>query len=327
MPAHHREWVTDWSRRHDSGPVVAGLRHVDHRKVTRPRQRPCTISDGGSGVEYRQRTAILVVIDGLRPDAIRDDTTPVLHRMMGLGWVAGSAVTVRPSVTVAALTSLGTGVSPGVHGMDNQSRWTLPRFRGLQPLPGELRRHGVETTVVTPELPGSVRWLAGALLRLGGVARLKASASEPTRLVDTALHTLDKAQGPAFVVAYLNDADLAGHAWGWMSPAYLQAAGAIDRSLAGLMSLVSSPEHLVVITADHGGGGVLERDHDHPHPLNDAIPLLLLGGRVVPGRGGDLPAHLLDVPPTVLHHFGAPTPPSYRGRVLEEAFTAAAVCG
>jgi phosphopentomutase len=183
----------------------------------------------------------------------------------------------------------------------------------------------VETTVVTPELPGPVRYLAGALLRLGGVARLAASSSEPNRLLDTALHTVGKAAGPAFVVAYLNDADLAGHAWGWMSPAYLQAANGIDRCLTGLMSLVSSPEHLVIITADHGGGGVLERDHDHPHPVNEAIPLLLLGGRVLPGFGHDQ-ARLLDVPPTVLHHFGLRAPPAYEGRVLEEAFTPAAAC-
>lgn len=265
---------------------------------------------------------VLLVIDGLRPDAITRERMPVLSAMAERAWHADSARTVRPSITVAALTSLGTGVSPERHGLCSAGIGSLARLRGLRPLPAELRRLGVETTIVLPELSGGSRWLAGALLRLGGAGRLVMAPAAPARLLETAMHCMGGNRTREFVVIYLNDADLAGHAWGWMSPPYLQAAGTIDRALARLDPLLEDPEVLVIITADHGGGGVLAQDHDHPHLVNDAIPLLLLGGRVGPGTSGSGSVHLLDIPPTVLHGFGGRAPAQYEGRVIHEALLA-----
>lgn len=263
---------------------------------------------------------VLVVIDGLRPDAITPEHLPVLHTLLRRGWQAGSAVTVRPSVTVAALSSLATGVSPQTHGLVDTSLQNMGKLRGLRLLPDELRRLGVETTILTSHLGGSARWVAGALLRFAGVTRLLPAPPAPGIMVETALAHLARNPGRELVVLYLNDADLAGHAWGWMSPGYLQAAGTIDRALAGLEVFAEDPDTLVMLTADHGGGGVLPRDHDHPHPLNDGIPLGILGGRVVPGLVSREAACLLDLPPTVLHGFGGTAPAEYEGRVLHEAF-------
>jgi predicted AlkP superfamily pyrophosphatase or phosphodiesterase len=273
----------------------------------------------GASVRGRKKV-VLVVIDGLRPDTITPDRMPALSGLLRRGWRALAATTVRPSVTVAALTSLATGVSPERHGLCNASLQSLGRVRGLKPLPQELRRIGVETSVVTAQLTGSARWLAGALLRLGGVTRVVPAPPAPGILMDVALRHLGRNPSPELVVIYLNDADLAGHAWGWMSPAYLQAAAVIDRSLGRLESLEADPDTLVVLTADHGGGGVLPQDHDHPHPVNEAIPIGMLGGRVMPGLVSAEPVRLLDIPPTVLHGFGGIAPPEYEGRVLHEAF-------
>lgn len=263
---------------------------------------------------------VLVVIDGLRPDAITPERLPVLHTLLRRGWQAGAAVTVRPSITVAALSSLATGVAPETHGLVNTSLQSMGRLRGVRPLPDELRRMGVETTIFTSHLSGSARWVAGALLRFAGVTRLLPTPPAPGSMVETALSHLARNPGRELVVLYLNDADLAGHAWGWMSPAYLQAAATIDRALAGLEVFAEDPDTLVILTADHGGGGVLPQDHDHPHPLNDGIPVGMLGGRVMPGLVSGESVRLLDIPPTVLHGFGGTAPAEYQGRVLHEAF-------
>lgn len=271
-------------------------------------------------VRGRYKKVVLAVIDGLRPDAITPERMPVLHGLLRRGWQAATATTIRPSVTVAALTTLATGVSPEKHGLSSASIQSLGKVRGLRPLPLELRRLGVETSVVTTQLSGSARWLAGALLRLGGVTRLVPAPPAPGILVDVALRHMARNPNAELVVLYLNDADVAGHAWGWMSPAYLQAARAIDRALVPLESLVEDPDTLVVLTADHGGGGVLPQDHDHPHPVNDTIPIGMIGGRVMPGLVSSEPARLLDIPPTVLNGFGGSAPAEYEGRVLHEAF-------
>lgn len=271
-------------------------------------------------MRVRYQKVVLAVIDGLRPDAITPERMPTLHGLLRRGWQAARATTIRPSVTVAALTSLATGVSPERHGLSSASLQSLGKVRGLKPLPLELRRLGVETSVVTTQLAGSARWLAGALLRLGGVTRLVPSPPAPGILVDVALRHMTRNPNPELVVVYVNDADVAGHAWGWMSPAYLQAAKAIDRALVPLESLLEDPDTLVVLTADHGGGGVLPQDHDHPHPINDTIPIGMLGGRVMPGLVSTEPARLLDIPPTVLHGFGGTAPAEYEGRVIHEAF-------
>jgi hypothetical protein len=325
-----REGATDASRlRDEAGPKSAanaqrvsppGLEH--HVTVTIAGEN-CDreLSTREKAVTGMFRKIMLVVVDGLRPDAITAGGMPALHTLMGRSWRASHAVTVRPSVTIAALTSIASGVSPATHGLTEARLRHLPRVRALQPLPAELRRLGVETTIVTPELPGAARWMAGALLRMAGVTRLHATSSAPLSLVETGVRRVEGNRGREFVVVYLNDTDLAGHAWGWMSAAYLQAARTIDRALARILPLTLDPETLVIITADHGGGGVLENDHDHPHPVNDSIPLALLGGRISPGlTGGEQPVRLLDIPPTVLHGFGGTAPDGYEGRVLHEAF-------
>ncbi|MEO8633860.1 MAG: alkaline phosphatase family protein [Gemmatimonadales bacterium] len=263
---------------------------------------------------------VLVVLDGLRPDAITREAMPNLHGIARSGWQAADALTVRPSVTVAALSSRATGVSPAVHGFTSPASAPVGRITSLRPLPLELRRLGVETTVLIPQLGGAARWLAAALLRLGGVGRLVTAEPSPAQLMDAAVHQLAGSPNRELMVLYLNDADVAGHAWGWMSAPYLQAVAALDRALGQLVPFAQEPDTLLIPTADHGGGGVLAQDHDHPPPVNDRIPLILAGGRVMPGLVTDEPVRLLDIPPTVLNCFGGSAPAAYEGRAIHEAF-------
>lgn len=263
---------------------------------------------------------MLLILDGLRPDAITPAGMPALSALMERGWRAKSATTVRPSVTVAALGALASGVEPERHGLKQGRLPSFARLCGLRPLPVELRRLGVETTIILPSLVPSARWIAGALLRLGGVTRLHTAPAAPVRLMATALRRLATGAGPEFLVAYFNDADVAGHAAGWMSPAYLRAASSLDRAMELLATFSADPDTLIIVTADHGGGGVIPHDHDAPHQLNDGIPLALVSGCISPGIVGEDPVSLLDIPPTVLHGFGGTAPRQYTGRVLHEAF-------
>lgn len=164
--------------------------------------------------------------------------------------------------------------------------------------------------------------MAWALAACAGVARVATADAGAAKIADAALEEL-RARDDGLLFVYLPDCDAAGHVHGWMSPAYLRAVATVDAA-AGRLARAADDALLLILLADHGGGGVHPTDHDTPHPVNDAIPLLLAGPAVRPGHTLHGPVSLLDVPPTVLHWFGVPVPESYEGRPLIEAFETAA---
>jgi predicted AlkP superfamily pyrophosphatase or phosphodiesterase len=271
----------------------------------------------------RHAKVVLVVLDGLRPDAVTPEVMPALHALGARHWQAAHAVTVSPSVTVAALTSLASGVGPSTHGLIEPGFRTLGMFSGLTLLPTHLRRHDRQVTVLTSDLPRGPYILARTLLGIAGAVDLVPGGDTPAAVADVAVREVIR-RGPGLSVVYLNDCDKAGHAEMWMSPLYLEAAARLDRGVAHLTELADRNDTLMIVTADHGGGGIVPNDHDGDHPLNLRIPLILAGRTVRQGVRSQTPTHLLDIPPTILSAFGIPIPKSYQGRVLTEAFAAEA---
>jgi phosphopentomutase len=121
-----------------------------------------------------------------------------------------------------------------------------------------------------------------------------------------------------FTFLYLPDCDKAGHASGWMSAPYVQAVAEVDAAVGMLTHALD--DQLLIVLSDHGGGGVMARDHDLPHPVNDRIPLLLAGAGVRRNHTITREVSILDVPATVLRWFGVPVPDCYEGQPLAEAF-------
>ena len=80
---------------------------------------------------------ILVILDGLRADAIPLFPLPHLQRLALNGAYTLAGRTVLPSITASALTSLLTGVPPRVHGVVSEqiAGHRSPRTP-LAPLPG-----------------------------------------------------------------------------------------------------------------------------------------------------------------------------------------------
>lgn len=268
---------------------------------------------------------VVVLADGLRPDAITRTHMPALHALGHDYTRAIHASTVRPSVTVAALASFATGVAPATHGLVEPGLGFLTRLTSLRPLARELSRARVPTLVAAGELAARNRPVAWALTACAGVDRLISAANADARdIVAEALpHLGSDRDGPLFTFVYLPDCDRAGHASGWMSKPYLDAASRVDAALGALTARIGNT--LLIVLADHGGGGVSPNDHDAPHPVNDRIPLVLAGPGV--RRHGVITrdVSLLDVPATILHWFGAPVPASYEGHVLHDAFESPAL--
>lgn len=264
------------------------------------------------------RRVITVVLDGLRPDAIELFDLTHVRLLVARSASTLDATTVVPSLTVAAMTSLMTGVSPATHGLMSD-RVFIPRPKpGIIALPEYLSRVAIPSRAFMGGVPAIFRGVANRIARRLGLTALHLVGDNAAEILDEARITLTTQQR-GLVVLHWPDADRAGHDHGWMSPAYAEGCRRLDASLGSLMSIVEhDPSTLLIALADHGGGGRTPRDHESNHPLDCTIPLMLHGENVVPGQLGR--CGLIDVPPTILFALGLDVPKCFDGRVLSEAF-------
>lgn len=268
------------------------------------------------------RRVIIVVLDGLRADAIHLFPLPNMARLADIGAHTLTARTVTPSVTAAAMTSLFTGVTPDVHGVTSD-RFGMPRPRvALTPVTRALQRVGLPSSAFLAAIPRAYRGLAERIARGLGLEHTCFSGESATEILAAAANSLTM-QRRGLILLHWPDADRAGHEHGWNSDAYARAARRLDDALGQLAHdayIAHDPETLTILCADHGGGGMTAREHNSLHPLDQRIPLVLLGGRVRRGRI-QTQCSLLDVPPTTCWALGLTPPASYSGCPLVQAFS------
>jgi hypothetical protein len=239
-------------------------------------------------------TRVLVIsVDGLNPDAITQlgaAGTPMFHLMMSEGaWTFNARTEVEQTVTLpnhtSMLTSRRIDKTRGGHGVT----WDDDR----------LRPRTVQAAAGHP--------VASVFSRLEGAGLSTAMFATKTKFslyprswpaIDRSLILLDnrelrrQAGGDlsdttrAFTFVHFSAPDLAGHASGWLSPAYLTAVKKTDRQIGRLFSvLFRDPEQrdhtLLVVTSDHGGQGTT---HSTASAYADyRIPFLVMGGGVPAG--------------------------------------------
>ena len=272
------------------------------------------------------RRVIVVVLDGLRPDAISRFNLQHIERLSRGGAHTHCGITVSPSVTAAAMTSLFTGVTPTVHGVESDRFHVPSPRRALTPITELLADAGLPSSAFLAEIPFIFRGLARRFARTAGVGLVQFAGHSSAEILLAARSALTR-QRRGLILFHWPDADRAGHEHGWMSAEYGDAARCLDASL-GLLAAIAEigrdPGTLLVALADHGGGGMVANDHNSPHPLDRTIPIVLAGSAVASGELAPF-SSLIDVPATVLWALGVAVPPDYEGRVLLEAFAEALV--
>lgn len=215
------------------------------------------------GLPAAERWVILLV-DGLgrhQLDAAAADA-PYLAAAAATG---RTITTVAPSTTATALTSLGTGLAPGEHGVAgytfrnpfgtgllNALVWE-PGLSGLDVQPRltaleRLAKAGVQVARAMPaRFAGTGLTEAG--LRGGGFVGVVDEADLERRVeqvVDAAL-----AGDRTLVYCYERSLDHTGHNVGWQSPEWSAALRRVDALAAALRAALPGDVRLVV-TADHG---------------------------------------------------------------------------
>ena len=263
---------------------------------------------------------VLVVLDGLRPDAIETFGLRALQNLATRGASTMRATTVGPSVTAACMASLFTGVAPESHGIRSSKFHLGSRSERMYPMPEMLARAKLSTEAFLAQVPWYMKHIAARIARALHV-KATFAGKDSVDVVGAARQRLrDMTDG--LMVMHWPDGDDAGHAHGWMTDEYRHAARRMDASMAEVVDTIQPFERsdtLLIAMADHGGGGAQLRDHESAHPTDRTIPIIFAGG-AVPSRALRDPVSLLDVPPTVLWALGADVPGSYHGRPLLEVF-------
>ena len=234
---------------------------------------------------------VLVVLDGLRPDAVPTFSLTRISALAADGASTWAGQTVTPSVTAAVVASLMTGTAPARHGVVSD-RFHIPRSRGhVDPLPRVLTAAGYPCAAFVGGLPILYAGLARRIARHLGIDHAHCGGAGAEEIVDAARRVL-ATQRRGLIFMHWPDADRAGHESGWMSSAYGAGARALDTALGTLRDILARQidQHtLLIALADHGGGGVVANDHDSDHAMDRTVPVILAGAGVEPGMAlGDM---------------------------------------
>lgn len=235
---------------------------------------------------------VVVLVDGLGLHLLPQlvDDAPLLASVLAgsTGRIQELACTF-PSTTPTSLVSLGTGATPGEHGIlgftlnipgtdrvFSHIRWRDdPPHRQWQPIPTwfeRLAHTGVRVRAVLPV------WFIGSGLT---EAAYRGAQFQPSQHGDDYAQQLidELSAGPGLVYGYAADLDAATHVFGIGSSEWHDAAARIDALLSRLVEALP-PNSALLVTADHGGlnvppGARIDLDAD---------PRLTAGLRVVAGE-------------------------------------------
>jgi len=255
---------------------------------------------------------VLILVDGMRPDAIMHSETPTIKGLLKKGTYTFGAQTVFPSVTLPCITSIFLGVPPEIHGTIgnywNSSEWQTPGLIDL------VKQAGGTTAAF-------YNWeQLRDISRLGSLdisVCINSAESQDLPLGESDHQVVDIASSFIsssnfdFIFVYLGCLDTAGHRHGWMSPEYLQTLGNADQCIDRLLKSVPDSAR-VVIASDHGG-----HDHDHgtEDPQDMMVPLIISGSKIRSEQWA-MPVSVLDIAPTVASLLGLSAPKEWVGKSL-----------
>jgi predicted AlkP superfamily pyrophosphatase or phosphodiesterase len=255
---------------------------------------------------------VLIMTDGLRPDAISPTLTPTLSAFMARGAYTLTGRSVMPSITLPCHTSIFHSVPPSQHGI--QENFWKPLDTPAEGLVERLRTHGKRTGFIHNWEPLRDLNRPGALY-YSFFIDTGYDLNGDSIIAETAVRHITRRDFD-FTFVYFASIDVAGHLSGWMSDGYLKQAQTVD-ALVGQVLDATPDDTTVIIQSDHGGH---DTTHGEDIPEDMTIPWMIAGPGVRPHHALQQPVSLLDTAPTIAHRLGVTAPRAWEGRVVEEAF-------
>ena len=217
--------------------------------------------------------AIVISLDGGRPDVLLRADMPNLRQLVNTGTFTFWARTVPVAVTLPSHASMLTGVTPERHGVT----WNgdVPGLESARPKVPTLfevaMRYGMTTAMV------AVKSKFDAFARIGHIYRSWVKGAKDTEVGDAAVTMLRDYQ-PEVLFVHFPGCDSAGHKDGWGTPRQVDALVNIDAQIGKLLATLDElqlrDKTVIVISADHGGAG---RSHGGDDPRSQHIPWIVNG--------------------------------------------------
>ena len=232
---------------------------------------------------------ILILSDGMRPDAVMKAGHPVAERFMKECRYSLTAQTVLPSVTLPCHMSLMHSVPPERHG--NLTNTFFPMVRPVNGIFEVLRSAGKHSGVFYMWEELRDLWRPDSIAYSGYVSGNIYREKAAPRLTEDCIRYI-KDYEPDFVFLYFAETDAMGHGSGWMGERYMYA---LDRAWNMIGQVDDAVDgYNIIVTSDHGGH---ERNHGTDLPEDMTIPIFIKGEGIIPGKfdGGSI----LDIAPTI----------------------------
>ena len=250
----------------------------------------------------------IVLVDGMRPDAVISCSNPYAKELIAKSLSTMEARTVMPSVTLPCHMSLFHSVDPGRHGVTTNT--FTPQVR---PIDGIVEQIRPRTSAMF------YNWEALTdLNRPGGKMMTKQFFSGSIYGYEKACELTVKASidfinsnKPDFCFTYIGWPDEEGHAYGWMGEKYMHS---VDVAFSQIKDIIESTpdEYMTIVIADHGGH---ERSHGTEMNEDMLIPVIIYGKDISPGVF-DRPVSIKDIAPTVAKVLGCESAPEWEGTSL-----------
>jgi hypothetical protein len=240
----------------------------------------CWLASAASGQTTRPipeiRRALIISVDGLRPDlALRGDT-PNIHKLINSGSFSLWARTTAESVTLPSHTSMLTGVPPVKHTI----QWNddLPLYYRVYPAFPTIFELAKKAGYTTAMAAGKSKFVA--LAKPGTLDWQFIPSETKIEDIDVTAQAVDMIldHEPDVMFVHLPGVDNAGHAYGWASPQQMAAIAQADQCIGLILSALGErhvrDETFIIVTADHSGAGW---SHGPDDPRSRHIPWIAVG--------------------------------------------------
>ena len=249
--------------------------------------------------------SILILVDGMRPDALPVCGNRYCSEILSTGAVQLPGRSVMPSVTLPCHISLFHSVPPTRHG--TLTNTYAQQVRPVKSLFEVLNNAGKTCAMF-------YNWEQLRDISLPGnksfdlYMSLHNFADTDRKLTDAAIAHI-AAEKPDCVFLYLGETDEAGHAEGWLGEFYLKTLSNAWDCIRRVAEATAG-EYDLIVTADHGGH---DRMHGTDMPEDMDIPVFVRTADGTPLREGVTATGLLDIAPTVCARLGVAADRDWEG--------------